>query len=381
MKKICFITTVPGTLKSFVLPTAAGMHEDGEFDISFICNEDDEFAKSLPDYIHYFPVKMKRGINLYGIKATYEMYKIFKREKFDLVQYSTPNAALYASIASKLAHLPIRLYSQCGIIYVGFGGLKRKIFKLIEKVTCKFSTWVEPVSEGNLNFGREEGLFDENNSSIVWNGSSMGVDMERFDISKKTLWGEDIRRKYAVPDDAFVYGFVGRITTDKGVNELFESFEDISHSKENVYLLMIGRREKEIDEQLFKKAENNPKVIFTGNVNDPERYYAAMDVFVLPSYREGFGSAITEAEAMGVPVIVTDIPGPIDAMRADVTGLTVKKADVESLKSAMYTMYENDALREKCASLSRDFILNHFEQNELISRIIKERKRLLETAK
>ena len=378
MKKICFITTVPGTLESFALPTAKAMHEDGEFDISFICADDSGFADRLPEYIRYFPVNMKRGINLYGIKATYEMYKIFKREKFDLVQYSTPNAALYASIASKLAKIPVRLYCQWGIVYVGFKGIKRKIFKALEKTVCKLSTWIEPDSFGNLKFSRSEGLYDEGKSSVVWNGTSAGIDLQRMDISQKKLWRREIRRRYGIPENAFAYGFVGRITKDKGIYELFEAFEEISRDND-VYLLAVGRRE--IDDGELEEVEKNPRIIFTGNVNDPEMYYAAMDVFVLPSYREGMANSIMEAEAMGVPVIVTDIPGTVDAMSVGVTGLTVKKADVVTLRDAMNEMYKNGELRNKFASVSRDFVEKNFERKELISRIIKDRKRLLREKK
>ena len=378
MKKICFITTVPGTLESFALPTAKAMHEDGEFDISFICADDSGFADRLPEYIHYFPVNMKRGINLYGIKATYEMYKIFKSEKFDLVQYSTPNAALYASIASKLAKVPVRLYCQWGIVYVSFKGIKRKIFKTLEKIVCKLSTWIEPDSFGNLKFSRSEGLYDEGKSSVVWNGTSAGIDLQRMDISQKKPWRREIRRRYGIPENAFAYGFVGRITKDKGIYELFEAFDEISRDND-VYLLAVGKRE--IDDGELEEVEKNPRIIFTGNVNDPEMYYAAMDVFVLPSYREGMANSIMEAEAMGVPVIVTDIPGTVDAMSVGVTGLTVKKADVVTLRDAMNEMYKNGELRNKFASVSRDFVEKNFERKELISHIIKDRKRLLREKK
>lgn len=379
MKKICFVTTVPGTLQSFVLPTVKQMHESGEFDISFICTDDEKFSGELPEYIHYLPVRMKRGINLYGIKATYEMYKIFKREKFDLVQYSTPNASLYASLASKFAKIPVRLYCQWGIVYVGFSGIKRKIFKTIEKTVCKLSSWVEPDSFGNLKFSRSEGLYDENKSSVVWNGSASGVNTERFDISKKVAWCDQIKKEYGIPENAFVFGFVGRVTRDKGVFELFEAFEKISQTRENVYLLMIGRKETQDNAPL--EAEKNPRIVFTGNVNDPERYYAAMNVFVLPSYREGFGSSVIEAEAMGLPVIVTDIPGPVDAMSNGNTGVTVKKADADELMSAMLEMYDNAELREKFASSSREFVMKKFEQKQLVSHIIEDRKRLMGISK
>ena len=103
MKKICFISTIPSTLRTFVLKTAIYLHENTDWDISFICSEDEEFASELPEFIHYFPVPMERGISISGIKSMMQMKKIFVKEKFDLIQYSTPNASLYAALAGKLA--------------------------------------------------------------------------------------------------------------------------------------------------------------------------------------------------------------------------------------------------------------------------------------
>ena len=112
MKKICICTTVPSTIRAFILDSVRYIHENTDWDISFICDYDEDFEKSLPEYIHYYPVKMERGISLSGLKAIREFKKIFKREKFDLVQYSTPNASLYASIAANSAKIPVRLYCQ-----------------------------------------------------------------------------------------------------------------------------------------------------------------------------------------------------------------------------------------------------------------------------
>ena len=137
MKKICIVTTVSGTLKSFVVPTAEHLYKECGYDVTLICANDEEFAKSLPEYIHYIPVPMKRGVSLTALRSIRALRKIFKREKFDLVQYSTPNASMYASIAAKKEKVPLRLYAQWGIRYVGLSGMSRKIFKFIEKATCK----------------------------------------------------------------------------------------------------------------------------------------------------------------------------------------------------------------------------------------------------
>ena len=227
MKKVCFITTVSGTLESFVLEFAKYMHDNGEYDITFICNKDDGFANLLPTYIHCIPVDMKRGISIGGVSACFKMWKVFKKNKYDLIQYSTPNAALYASIAGWFAKIPVRLYCQWGLVFVGFSGLKRKIFKYEEKLVCKLSSWIEPDSWGNLEFCHREKIYPRQKGSVVHKGSASGVSLEKFDISKKEIYRIEVRRKFGIPDDIFVYGFVGRITGDKGINELLLATKSI----------------------------------------------------------------------------------------------------------------------------------------------------------
>lgn len=376
MKKICFVTTVSITLSSFIVETAKYIHEHTDWDISFICNPDEEFEKSLPEYIHFIPVPMERGISLAGIKSMLTMRKIFKEQKFDLVQYSTPNASLYASMASKMAKVPVRLYCQWGMAFVGFQGLKRKIFKFVEKFVCKLSTWIEPDSYGNLDFSHKEGLYPMDKGSVIWNGSANGVNLSKFDISKKDEYRKNIRAEYNIPSDAFVYGFVGRITRDKGVNELFEAFKSLN---DNSYLFMIGSEEidERMDMDLFQWTKANDHIIYTGQVNIVEQYLSAMDVYVLPSYREGFGMGVIEAEAMGVPVIVSNIPGPTDAMKKDLTGFIVEKENVDSLLDAMKKIRADSNRIKEFSKAAYDFAVNNFEQTKLFDYILKDRKYLL----
>ena len=383
MKKICFVTTVSVTLKTFVLEFAKYMHANGEYDITFICNDDPEFADSLPDYIRFLPVPMERGISLGGIGAMLKMAEIFRREKFDLVQYSTPNASLYASLAAWLTGIPVRLYCQWGIAYVGFHGLKRKLFKLVEKTVCTLSTWVEPDSFGNLRFSRREGLYSDKKGSVIWNGSASGVNLQKFDITFRESWRRQKRNEYGIPENAFVYGFVGRITGDKGINELFTAFQSVQKKYPESYLMMVGNPEKadSVKPELYAWAEQEPHVLFCGYTNVVEQHLAAMDVYLLPSYREGFGSGVIEAEAMGLPVIVTDIPGPTDAMLPNETGLLVPKADADALELAMEALQQDP---ERCAELGRNgfrFSTKKFEQNQLFGYILGDREHLLKERK
>lgn len=379
MKKICFVTTVSLTLKAFVINTAKYLHEQGGYDITFICAPDPEFQASLPEYIHFIPVPMERGISLGGISALRQMTKIFKKEKFDLVQFSTPNAAFYASIAAKKAKIPVRLYCQWGIAYTGFQGLKRKIFKFVEKMVCKRATWIEPDSHGNLDFSHAEGLYPESKGSVIWNGSASGVDISKFDFRHREEWRKAIRQKYNLAEDAFVYGAIGRINRDKGINELLTAFRSIAADRPDTYLMLVGSEEniQLLDQELYAWAKAHDHVLFCGHTNVVEQYLAAMDTYILPSYREGFGSVVIEAASMGLPVIVSDIPGPTNAMLRDKTGLVVPKADAPALTKAMETILTDAALRAEFGEAGRRFATENFEQQKLFAHILKDRQKLL----
>lgn len=379
MKKICFVTTVSITLKSFVVEFAKYLHEYTDYEITFVCNDDPAFAASLPGYIRFVPIPMERGISLGGIGAMLKMAKFFRREKFDLVQYSTPNASLYASLASWLAGIPVRLYCQWGMAFVGFSGMKRRIFKAVEKTVCTLSTWVEPDSFGNLNFSHQQGLYPARKGSVNWKGSACGVNLQKFDISRRGDWRSAKRTEYGIPEDAFVCGFIGRINGDKGINELFEAFKRILAKNPNAYLMMVGDPEYSVgvDKALYEWAEQEGHVLFCGYTNVVEQYLAAMDVYILPSYREGFGTAVIEAEAMGLPVIVTDIPGPTDAMIPGETGLKVAKKDVAALEGAMRTLLHDPDLCHRFGQAGYRFASGNFEQKTLFGYMLEDRKRLL----
>lgn len=338
-KKVCFVSTTAVTMKCFIIPIACELAKE-RLDVTLICNHD-ESMKSLCSQsgIHYYPVRMGRGIDASGIRAIGEIRRFLKSERFDLVQYCTPNAACYTSIAAKQAKVPIRIYCQWGIRYVGFSGMSRKIFKLIEKTVCRLSTDIRAVSWKNKEFAVSEGLYKADKAQVVGNGGTIGVDMKLFDMNKKAGFSAEIRTEYSIPEKAFVYGFCGRLSRDKGSNELLRAFKKISEHYHNAFLLVVGDIEMNtgIDEELFNWAKSSDSVIFTGIIPEDEvyRYYAPMDVLVHPTYREGFGMVIQEAGAYGIPCITTDIPGASEVMVDGESCLLVDVKDAASLENAM----------------------------------------------
>ena len=348
MKKICFITTVSVTLKTFVLAQAEYFRQQHpDWKIYFICDKDEDFAASLPKYINYIPIKMGRGVSVSGVLAVCSLIKIFSREKFDLIQYATPNAAFYASIAAKLTGAKNTLYCQWGIRYVGFSGGARKLFKLIEKVTCAASKHINAVSPANKEFAVSEKLYRADKATVVGRGGTIGVDLNNYDISLKQKYREEIRNQHGISNE-FVIGFVGRLSRDKGTAELLSAVRELEKHKK-VKLLCIGADEigEEISKELIAWAQNSDSVIFTGHKGNSEviKYYSAMDIYVHPSYREGFGMVLQEAGAMGTPIITTDIPGASEVFENGVSCMLVPPKDAQTLAEAINELIKNNSKR------------------------------------
>lgn len=377
-KKICFCTTTSITLKTFVLPIAEMLNETGDFEVFFICAKDNDFEQKLSDYIKFIPIDMKRGIDFSAIKTIILFYKIFKQYKFDIVQYSTPNASLYASIASKISKVPIRLYAQWGIRYVGFKGIKRKIFKLLEKIVCLNSTDIRAVSKMNMEFGINEKLYKKDKVKLIGIGGTIGVSLSEFDIDKKEISRKVIREKYKL-DDKFVFGFVGRFSRDKGSNELLEAIKILP---ENVCLLCVGSDEidNSVNKDLFEWAKKSDKVIFTGFIEHDElyKYYSAMDCFVHPTYREGFGMVLQEAGAMGLPIITTRIPGASEVMVENESCILSESKNANDLVSCMKQVMNNNLLKSTLSINALQRVKKYFERKKMIEFLLYDYRQLLE---
>ena len=378
MKKICYVLTISKTVQSFFLKQMEYLSEHGWI-VTVICSPCDDLKDKLSENIKYIPVNIERGVKPTTIlKSILELERIFKTEQYDIIQYSTPNAAFCASIAAKLAGIKIRNYHMMGVRYLGNRGLSRYILKALEKTTCMFSSHIECISKSNYELCIKERLFKREKAEIVWNGSTGGVDLKRFDYEMRFEWRNLIRQKYGIAETDLLFGFVGRVTRDKGINEILEAFAYLNKDS-NVKLLIIGSKEgiETIDKYKWDNACNDKRIITVDWVEDIEKYYAAIDVLLLPSYREGFGMVIAEAAAMGTPSIVSDIPGPIDVIEDKKTAFTVKVKDYESLKERMQYFIDHPDMAQEMSEACVNHIKNKFDSDVLCAKILERKEKLL----
>lgn len=378
MKKICAISTTEGTLESFVIPAMRVFKERG-YDVTLICTMSDQFLKLYASEFHCVNVIMKRGISLKDMLVKpFEFYRIFKREKFDYVQYATTNASFYACIPAKLCGIKTRVYCQWGLLYVGYDGIKRKLFKWVEKFLCSSATHITVASKKNMEYAIMEGLMKANKATVVGNGGTIGVDLKVFDHAKRESYKAEVLEEYPVLKDKTVFGFVGRIETDKGINELLKAFLKINSDR--FALLFIGPFDElrcNLDAEALETAKAAPNIIFHGFSREVPKYLSAIDILVHPTYREGFSMVIQQAMAMGCAVITTDVPGPSEVIEENKSGILVPAQTVDKLAEAMLTLGNDKEQQARFAAEGLIRVKDKFERSHMLELTYQDRLRMM----
>ena len=375
-KKICALTTISKTMDWFIVDSMRNLANNG-YDVTLICDMDEGFVERNSDYAKCINIPMSRGASVKDLLTVpFKLRKIFKDNQFDVIYYTSPNVSLYASIGGLLAGMKRRVYSQCGLRYVSFSGIKRKVFWFVEKLTCMLSTTIRAQSPQNMQFAIDEHLCSKNKISVVGIGGTTGVklaDCDSFDHKKVK---QDLRRKYGIPLDSFVYGYVGRINADKGINELVTAFTNLQNRYQNIYLVMVGMIDdtNPITKENFQIVNNNSNIILTGNVPSDQVYphMSMMDVLTHPTYREGFGKVLQEAMGVGIPIITTNVPGPSEVVEKNVSGILVEVRNPVDLAEKMELIYQDEAMRTRIAAAGRKRAEQYFDRPIMLKNILED---------
>ena len=372
--KIGVLATISKTMDWFLVDSMRNLAKNG-YDVTLIANMEEGFIERNSDFAKCIHFEMSRGVSIKDlIFGTAKMKKLFKKEKFDVIYYMTPNAAMYASVAGKRAGIKTRIYNQCGIRYVSFSGIKRKIFRFVEKLTCRNSTHVRSQSPLNMQFAINERLTTPDKISVVGIGGTIGVELDKCRAIDRVATKCELRAKYGIPADAFVYGYVGRINADKGINELVEAFSSIEKKYENAYLVLVGMYDEQnpITEENYAKCKGDDRIVMTGNVPPAEVYshMAMFDVLTHPTYREGFGKVLQEAMGVGVPIITTNVPGPSEVIENGISGILCEVKNSSDLAEKMSTLYERADLCEAYARAGLERAERYFDRPIMLKNIL-----------
>lgn len=326
-------------------------------------------------------ISMKREIALFNdIKSLLNMVKLFNKEKPSIVNSGTPKAGLIGTIAAYVSRRPIRIYTVRGLRLETVKGLKYYILYLMEKIAMFCATDIIAISESLKQKIITSNLAKENKIKVLGFGSSNGIQFESFQIDNNKL-----EKKYReLLADSFVIGYVGRIVKDKGIHELIKSFKIVKNKGYNVKLLVIGSLEKgnSISESDYLFLTEDPNVVLIKHVSNPISFYNNMDVFVFPTYREGFGNVSIEAQALEVPVITTNATGAVDTVVDGETGFIVDKGDYKAIVEKVEKLINNSSLRKHLGYNGRKRVESKFssqiiwkELEALYKTLLKEREK------
>lgn len=380
--KYGIFTTIDGSIQSFCLPVAVELKNNG-LEPVLMCNMSQKFKNQYSKEFECVSIPIERGFHPFNLlKVILILYRTFREIKLDAIEYGTENAAFCGSISAWLARVPVRIYNHWGARYVGYTGFMRFISKTIEWTAARFSTAVRQVSTKNMEMCVKDHIYPKQKVRVLGKGGTVGVDFSKFNLELKKEYRKQIFEKYSIPDEAFVFGFVGRIQADKGVTELLTAFRNVLEYNSNAYLIMVGPTDEAnpVDKKLINWAKSCNNVIFTGRVSDVYRYMSSFDLLVHPTYREGFGMVLQEAAALKVPIITTNIMGPGEFIINGTTGTLVPVKDAEALEKEMKFSIANYDKELQLAENDFEYTKNHFEREIMVNRIIEDRLELLKEA-
>ena len=333
-------------------------------------------------------INMSRKITPFqDLKSLWEMWNFLRKEKPQIVHTHTPKAGIIGMLAARLAGVPHRLHTVAGLPLMEATGIKRKILNFVEKLTYSSATRVYPNSKGLYDFILQNNFTQSNKLKIIANGSSNGINTTFFSPEQVSETEKAaLREKLNIQPDDFVFVFVGRIVSDKGINELIKAFSELQTAENNqltgIKLLLVGGLESDLDPlnpETLAEINQNRDIISVGFQQDVRPFFAISDALAFPSYREGFPNVVMQAGAMGLPSIVSDINGCNEIIVEGENGLIIPPKNVEKLKEKMLTLARDKNLYIKLKENSRRMIKNRYEQSMVWKALLEEYEGLLQS--
>lgn len=322
-------------------------------------------AAAVREQIPVHAVDLHRRITPWSdLEALARLYGLFRGLQPAIVHAHTPKGGLLGVLAARLARVPVVLYGMRGLPFVTHTGLKRRILCWTETAACRLAHRVIAVSQGVRRTAVNLGFCPEDKIRVLAQGSGNGVDArERF--NPQTLPAglrNQTRELCQIPPDALVMGYMGRIVRDKGIIELEAAWQTLRTVFPGLHLLLVGPIEPQdpIPAPVLRRLQEDPRVRLTGGVRDSARYYTAMDLLVLPTYREGFPNTPLEAAAMELPVVATTVDGCVEAVVDGITGLLVPPRESAALAAAVQNLLDDAEMRTRMGRAARQRVLRDF---------------------
>ena len=360
------VTTIPMSLKILLRGQLTWMQQQG-FEVLAVSSDGPEVNDLSAEGLSHQVVPMARAITpVADLLALVRMFRLIRRYRPDIIHTHTPKAGLIGILAAWAAGVPVRFHTVAGLPLMGLDGWRRWLLVLTERLTYRCATRVLVNSASLLRYIDEHITAGTVRLSVLGNGSSNGIDTVYFSRTPGLQeQGQLIRREHSIPDDAPVFCFIGRLVRDKGIGELVDAFDRVRAVFPDARLLLVGFTEPErdpLDADTEARIRGGSGIHAPGYCEDVRPWLAAADVFVFPSYREGFPNVVLQAAAMRLPVIASDINGCNEIVEDGSTGWLVPAQDLEALTAAMLTALQNRSVLEELGRSGRQRVEERFDR-------------------
>jgi glycosyltransferase involved in cell wall biosynthesis len=324
------------------------------------------FETAAEEGIEAIAVSMHRNISpLADLVSFVRLWRVLGRRRPDAVEFSTPKAGLLGSIAAWLRGVPRRVYLLRGLKLETARGAKRWILLAAERLAAACVHVVVCNSESLRARAAALRIAPSRKLILLGEGSSHGVDTARFSPGPS-----DVRERLGIARNIPVIGFVGRLTRDKGIPELVEAFEAIRTAEPSARLLLVGwfdDAEDALDAALRSRIASHPGICCTGFVSNPAPFYRAMDVMLLPTWREGFPNVVLEAASSRIPVVATVATGSSDSVVHGTTGLLIPPGSPQAIARAVLALLRDPERRLRMGCAARAWACEHFKNDRVLS--------------
>jgi len=377
--KICYVANT-GMAVRFILFNILKFVKNQDYDIYVVCSSGKWIKDIEKEKIKVKTIRFKRKISpISDLIALVRLFFYFKKEKFNIVHTHTPKPCLLGQLAAKMAGVPIIVSTIHGFYFQKRDfWLKRKFFILIEKIAAKCSDLIFFVSKEDMETAIEEKICPPDLEKYFGGG----VDIKRFNperFSEGFILAK--KKQLGIGPNKKIIGIVARLVEEKGYLDLFRAFKEVLEKFPETLLLIVGPLEPEkkdvINPEVVKNYDIEKNVIFLWQRTDVDKLYPLIDIFILPSYREGLGVSIIEASAMKKPVIATDIRGCREAVNDGKTGILVPIGNPEKLAEAIIYLFRNPEKAKEMGRKGREKIKREFDEKIIFSRIKIEYQRLI----
>lgn len=379
--KLIRITTIPLSLDKLLEGQLKFMQE--QYDVIAVSSEKEYLEKvGAREGVATHHLEMTRKITpLHDLMAVIKLTLFLLKTKPEIVHSHTPKAGIVGMMAAFLAGVPHRFHTVAGLPLLEATGNKRKVLDFVEKMTYRFATKVYPNSKGLYAIILQNKFCDPQKLTVLANGSTNGINTTFFSNSHFSFaQKEELKNRLGIEQDDFVFVFVGRLVTDKGINEMVAAFRKLKINHPKVKLILVGPLESELDPLLPKTLEaieNVKEIISVGYQQDVRLYLSISNCLLFPSYREGFPNVLMQAGAMELPSIVSNINGCNEIIVEGENGTIIPVKNVAALVEAMQKMCSDKAYYEQLQQNARVMIQSRYEQQVVWEALLEEYRKLL----